>query len=168
MYELRRAGGVGVNVAHDVQAVLAGLAYQPQHLRDGLAPIASAYGLEVAYFERHPELTGHGQHLAQGVHNPVALLAHVHGHDGFRAAQGLKRTYEALSVVKALRRIAEAERDAYRSPSQRFLQQPVYTGILLSCERKVRKTGGTGAYRTHPGEHERVDRRRCLARLGQV
>ena len=135
--ELRRARGVGVDVARDLQALLPRPVDEPEHLRHREAPIAAAYGFEVAYFQREAQLPRHGEHLPQRLHHPVALLPHVYGDDGAAIAQRFQRPDESGRVVKALRRVAESQRDADRPARKALLQQGVDLRVLRPRQRRV-------------------------------
>ena len=97
---------IGVDVTGDVQPLLPGLGEHLQHPGHRPAPVAPSDGLQVADLHRGAEVPGHGEHLGQGFHHAVPLLAHVDGDGHTGIPQGFQGPDESGGVVKALGRVA--------------------------------------------------------------
>ena len=126
MDELRRAGGIGVNVAHHVKPFLPRSRDEREHLGHGAPCVSRADRLEMAHLQRRLQRAGDLDHLAQRVHHAVALLTHVHA-DGYAALiQRRKRADESVGRIEDLRRVAKAERYAARAVSKRLFHVIVH------------------------------------------
>lgn len=125
MQQLRRTGGIRVDIAGDIQPLLPGPVQNFQRTADDVVPIALADGLEMADVHRHLQRPGHLHHLLQRRKHPVALLAHMDRDGNAGAPHRRKGADELLRRVEALRRVAQAQGDAQSSSCQRSLQLAV-------------------------------------------
>ena len=166
--ELGGAGGVGVHIAGDVHALLPGPGQQVQHFGHGPAPVAPADGLQVADFHRGLQCPGHSEHLLQRLHDAVALLAHVDGDGPAGPAQGSEGAQQPVGIVKALRRVPQAQGDAQSPVGEGLLQEGVERMKLLLCQRTGVKACRAAPQCAHAHQHARVERAEGRACLGAV
>lgn len=108
---------------------------QVQHFGHGPAPVAPADGLQVADLHRGLQCPGHSEHFLQRLHHAVALLAHVDGDGPAGPAQGSEGAQQPVGVVKALRRVPQAQGHAQSPVGEGLLQEGVERMKLLLCQR---------------------------------
>ena len=164
--ELRRTGGVGVDVAGDVQTLLPRPRHPLQRRRDALLPVAHPHGLEVADVQRRVQRPRYRDHLGNGVADHVALLAHMHRNGNPAVFQGRKGADQFLCRVKTFRRVAKTQRDGKRALAERPLQPPVQFGKIL------RRFGAVAAHIGADGavadQHADVQGKRPRLQRGQI
>ena len=82
MHKLCRTGGVGINVAGDVQSTLTGRTYKFKPFGYPAVPVALAHCLQVADMHMGMERLANLYYLAYGVTHAVSFLTHMEG-DGY-------------------------------------------------------------------------------------
>ena len=96
-------------------------------------------------------------HLLECIYNAAALLPHMDcdGNTGMR--QWPQRFDQLLGRVKAIRRIAEAERDAQCPGSQLLFKKLMDSFELHTVELRHAEARGAGTDRPTSGQHRRID-----------
>ena len=166
MHELCRTGGVGINVAGDVQSTLTGRTYKLKPFGYPAVPVALAHCLQVTYVYVGVERLAYSYYLAYSVAHAVSFLTHMEGDRYIGISQRFKAAYKLPGSKEALRRVAQAQRCAHGSGCKLPLQY--FAKFLCLIFGRVLSAEHAGPHHAASHQHSAVHRQRYAAERAEI